>query len=161
MKIFTENINKNLMRLGYHTIFDLYDCKCDPDNLRELEKGKEFLKFLVKACNLNIIEFVWRQFPDINKAYTATVCLLESHIAIHTWSEYNFVSIDVFTCSKIFPIESNDLILNFYKPTKYKILGIPRGEFVYNKEYENISNTESSDLINKCSIQGGMYVVGS
>jgi len=128
---FVKNINDDIRRLGYHTVLDLYDCNCEKDNLRELENGKTFLKDIVKKCNLNIIEFVWHQFPDINRAYTATVCLLESHIAIHTWSEHDFVCIDVFTCSKLFPTEIINMILEFYKPHRYKLVGIDRGELIF------------------------------
>lgn len=36
-------------------------------------------------------------FPNLS--YTAAICLMESHICIHTWPEHNKVYLDIYVCN--------------------------------------------------------------
>jgi len=87
---------------GLHIIADLYNCaKSDflvsSDKLRDL---------CVKACTdsgLTVLGQHFYQFDGVNGTQdggsTGAVVLAESHLAIHTWPEFGFVTIDVYVCN--------------------------------------------------------------
>jgi S-adenosylmethionine decarboxylase len=63
------------------------------------------------------------------RGLTGVVLLAESHIAIHTWPEINYIAIDIFTCGK----KSNpDKALEYLKkelqPQKVEIKKLKRGK---------------------------------
>lgn len=55
---------------------------------------KEFFTGKISEYGLNSLGEVWHNFE--NGGYTGVICLTESHIAIHTWPEYNIVTFDVY-----------------------------------------------------------------
>lgn len=82
------------MILGKHTLTDIYDVKNNClDNIEEIKK------IILESCkesNLHVVEFTFHKFEPYG---LSGICILkESHLAIHTWPEYNFASIDAFTC---------------------------------------------------------------
>jgi S-adenosylmethionine decarboxylase len=59
---------------------------------------------------------------------TGIVILAESHIAIHTWPECNYMAVDIFTCGrKSMPYRALDYLKEQFKPKKTKIMFIKRG----------------------------------
>jgi len=53
--------------------------------------------------------------------------LAESHISIHTWEEYNYISIDMYTCGEVSPKNTLDKFLEKIKITKHNKQIITRG----------------------------------
>lgn len=49
---------------------------------------------MIRHHDLNKLGEVYHEFPG--GGFTGVVCLTESHIAIHTWPEFGFVTFDVF-----------------------------------------------------------------
>ncbi|MGF7216984.1 S-adenosylmethionine decarboxylase [Spirosoma lacussanchae] len=49
---------------------------------------------LVDTLGLANVGEVYHSFP--NGGFTVTICLTESHIAMHTWPEYGLATFDVF-----------------------------------------------------------------
>ena len=82
------------MILGKHVLADIYDI--DSDAIDDIEKIKKLLMEACEETNLNIVEFKFHKFEPYG---LSGICILkESHLAIHTWPEYNFASVDAFTC---------------------------------------------------------------
>ena len=80
--------------LGKHIIVDAKEC--GTRYLNDARKIKKIIKECAKTYNLHIMGFKFHRFKPIGLSGFAI--LAESHIAIHTWPEYKFVSVDVFTC---------------------------------------------------------------
>lgn len=53
--------------------------------------------------------------------------LAESHISIHTWEEYNFISVDMYTCGETDPQNTLTEFLKSFKIKKEKKQIISRG----------------------------------
>jgi S-adenosylmethionine decarboxylase len=51
----------------------------------------------VAAAGLTVVGDYFHQFPG--GGVTGTVVLAESHLAVHTWPESNYVTLDVFVCN--------------------------------------------------------------
>lgn len=84
------------MGLGNHVLADFYDCHPSYMNDRDLIE-----KVMVEAaihCGATVVESAFHQFNPIG--ISGVVVIAESHLTIHTWPEYNFASIDVYTCGE-------------------------------------------------------------
>lgn len=64
------------------------------DKLTSSSVFKIFVDKAIANHGLNKLGEFYHDFE--NGGFTAVVCLTESHIAIHTWPEYNRVTYDVF-----------------------------------------------------------------
>lgn len=112
------------MSLGEHAIVDLYDCNIS--NIDDLKEIKKIIIESVNESNLHVVKEFFYKFNPIG--ISGVLILLESHLTIHTWPEYNFVALDVFTCGKHFnPKEVCSIIAKKLKSDKYVIKLIERG----------------------------------
>lgn len=80
---------------GKHVYGSLYGCRY------ELLADPEFLRNVVveaaKVGNMTLLDVkVWHISPGVS----VVAVILESHIAIHTWPEYEFATVDVYSCGK-------------------------------------------------------------
>jgi len=82
--------------LGKHVILDVKNCSTK--YLDDIYSIKKIVLECAKLYDLHILNLKFHKFKPIGLSGFAI--LSESHIAIHTWPEYNFVSIDIFTCGK-------------------------------------------------------------
>jgi S-adenosylmethionine decarboxylase len=86
---------------GHHVIADLYGVAP-----HELTKGAELLELFtstLRATGFNVIDVVGHQFIEKGAGFTGIVLLAESHAALHTYPEYQYVAVDIFSCSQIDP----------------------------------------------------------
>ena len=65
--------------------------------LTSLEKFLLFSQDLIDRKDLKIVGISSHQF-DTN-GFTAAICLMESHICIHTWPEFNQLTLDIYLCN--------------------------------------------------------------
>ena len=103
--------------LGIHLLLDLD--KSDPNKLDDLQVIKNLLTKAALDAGAKIVGETFHKFKPIG--ITGVLAIAESHISIHTWPEYNYASVDIFSCGDDFDIDtaSNVLIegLNCQKPT--------------------------------------------
>ncbi|WP_221774716.1 adenosylmethionine decarboxylase [Pelagicoccus albus] len=80
--------------LGTHILVELNDC---PEKL--LVEKSALQEALVESANqagATVVKPVFHQFSP--HGLSGVVVIAESHIAVHTWPEYNYAAIDIFTC---------------------------------------------------------------
>lgn len=63
-------------------------------SLTDARACKAHFDRLIDELQLVNVGDVYHVFP--NEGFTATICLTESHVAIHTWPEYGLATFDVF-----------------------------------------------------------------
>ena len=128
--------------LGEHYIAEFYDCEFDSLNSpKDIEA--HFLD-CAKICNATVICSNFHHFEPFG--VSGVVVIAESHMTIHTWPEFRYAAVDVFTCSTKMQSEQ---CVNVLKD-KFKCLNsttrfIPRGmiqslmmteeEFLKSREY--------------------------
>lgn len=85
---------------GVHLILDLYECDLGalPETEDGLGKLKDHISDLLKEHSLTEVGNVYHYFGP--QAFTATICLAESHLTFHTWPEDRYVSVDLFVCNR-------------------------------------------------------------
>jgi len=94
--------------LGKHLIVELYDC--DRVRINDVAQVERILVEAVKFSKATIIQPVFHQFSP--HGVSGVVVIAESHFTIHTWPEYGYCAVDIFTCGD--PIDA-DLALHFLK----------------------------------------------
>lgn len=82
--------------LGRHILVEYQEC--DSSILNDIEKVENLMLEAAKIAKATIIEKCFHKFSPYG--ISGVVVISESHLAIHTWPEYNYAAVDFFTCSK-------------------------------------------------------------
>ncbi len=82
--------------LGKHLLIELYDC--DSKILNDVRKVEEVMAAAAKKAKAHIVDVVFHAYNP--QGVSGVVVIAESHLAIHTWPEYGFASVDVYTCGE-------------------------------------------------------------
>ncbi len=107
---------------GIHLIAEFWNGKI----IEDPKRIKKILLEAVKRADNTPLEVVVHKFQP--QGITGIVLLAESHIAIHTWPEFNYVALDIYTCGdKASPSMALEYLKKEFKPKKVKIKKIKRG----------------------------------
>ena len=83
--------------LGKQIILELYGCPADL--LKDLAAVEEIMKAAAEAMGATVVTSTFHHFSPLG--ISGVVVIMESHLTIHTWPEYNYAAIDIFTCGDI------------------------------------------------------------
>jgi S-adenosylmethionine decarboxylase len=84
---------------GRHWVADLLECRCIPALLLHVEPLRALCVDAVKASGLTMVGESFHQF--VPAGATGVVVLAESHLAVHTWPEIGFVTVDLYVCNVV------------------------------------------------------------
>lgn len=108
--------------IGTHVISDMWECDFNPTADVLVEK-------LINAAHVShaqILGTLSHQFEP--EGATAILLLAESHISAHTWPEYGYIAVDIFTCGKnMKPQLAIDYLEKAFKPQSVDTNLIRRG----------------------------------
>ncbi len=82
---------------GIHLLGEWYGCPADTPAFTHAPALREACRKAVEAAGLTIVGDKFFQFEP--QGVTGTVLLAESHLAVHTWPEAGFVTVDVYVCN--------------------------------------------------------------
>jgi S-adenosylmethionine decarboxylase len=83
--------------LGRHLLLELFDC--DATALSSLHTVKASMLEAAHRAHATIVNQVFHEFSPFG--VSGVVVITESHLAIHTWPEYRFAAVDVFSCGDL------------------------------------------------------------
>ncbi len=83
--------------LGKHLLLELKDC--DVKLLNDLDYLREALNAVATLIGATVIKDSFYQFSP--QGVSGVVIIAESHISIHTWPEFRYAAVDVFTCGEV------------------------------------------------------------
>ena len=87
---------QKLSHQSKHLLLELYRCDCEKLN------DESFLRCTLnraaKFANATVLNLISNKFEP--QGVTAIALLAESHISIHTWPEYHYSAVDIFTCGQ-------------------------------------------------------------
>lgn len=80
--------------LGRQILVEFYDCD------HELLKQEKYIaQAMIEACTAAKATVVTHTFHSFSPfGVSGVVVIAESHVAIHTWPEYGYAAVDIFTC---------------------------------------------------------------
>ena len=96
-----------LKSLGTQILLDLENC--NSDILDDIDLIKNILKEAASLSGASIIGETFHKFQPVG--VTGVVSIAESHICIHTWPEYSYASVDIFSCGDDFNLETASQII--------------------------------------------------
>ena len=111
--------------LGRHLLVEFYDC--DPEAINDLDLVENSMKDAALAAGSTIVDSVFRRFSP--HGVSGVVVIAESHLAIHTWPEYRYAAVDLFTCGeKVDPWAARDHLQDVFCSRDSECRELPRGE---------------------------------
>jgi len=82
---------------GIHLLGEWYGCPAESPEFTRADALRTLCLEAARAAGLTIVGDSFFQFKP--QGVTGTVLLAESHLAIHTWPEHGFVTVDVYVCN--------------------------------------------------------------
>lgn len=103
-------------------IVDLHGCDCEI--LDSLEKIREVAHGAIKAINAEIVEECTHRFLPVGITYIAVITT--SHFSIHTWPEYSYAAVDIFSCDERVPSGICDYLRRALKAEEVTVRQVER-----------------------------------
>lgn len=100
---------------GLHIYGNFYECG-DEGILRDSKRLEELVARAAREGNMTVLDIKsWK----IGEGVSVVAIILESHISIHTWPEYRFATVDVYSCgSHTDPERAFNVIKEALKPSR-------------------------------------------
>jgi S-adenosylmethionine decarboxylase proenzyme len=109
---------------GLHYLISFFGC--DSEQLNSVEFWKEVLPASLNGTTMTVLNSHFYKFNP--HGITGFLLLSASHIAVHTWPEYNYVACDIFSCSgEEETKKAVDYLIKNIKNSRTKIQKICRG----------------------------------
>ncbi len=80
--------------LGYQLVAELSGC--DAVRLADVDAIREAMLEAARRSGCTVVTQAFHHFSPYG--VSGAVIVAESHLAIHTWPEYGYAAVDVFTC---------------------------------------------------------------
>ena len=85
--------------IGTHLTCDFYDC---PTSITgEVDEVRGLIHAVAECLQVRILQEAYQRFAPVG--VTGFAIVSESHIAVHTWPEYQYLALDVFSCRGALP----------------------------------------------------------
>jgi S-adenosylmethionine decarboxylase len=110
--------------IGRHIILEMWGCQ----NLDSVEVAEHALRDMVDALDVTLLDL--KVYPFSPVGVTGMAIVSESHLVIHTWPEYGYAAVDVFTCgAPRDPEAAIDVLRQYFHPERVGVMEINRGQF--------------------------------
>jgi len=130
-----------LNALGRHLLLELFDC--DLDAISNLEAVKGALVEAAKRAQATIVDVVFHEFNPFG--VSGVVVIAESHLSIHTWPEYRYAAVDVFSCGDVLqPEVAVNYLVEQFGAERTSVVELQRGMFI----------NPSQPVVNRSAVAG-------
>lgn len=110
--------------LGTHLLIEFEGC--DPDTLDSVAAIQAHLTTAALRAHATIVSHTFHHFSP--HGVTGVVVIEESHLSIHTWPEYRYAAVDIFTCGDtLSPWEAYTYLSSVLQAQSYQVQVINRG----------------------------------
>jgi S-adenosylmethionine decarboxylase len=112
--------------LGRQVLVEYYHCNSTIIN--DVTEIETILLEATKRAKASIISHNFHKFSP--HGVSGTIVIAESHIAIHTWPEYNYAAVDIFTCGEtIDPWIIQEFLKEQFESKSISSMELKRGMF--------------------------------
>lgn len=112
--------------LGRHILCEVYGC--DPGVLDDVKTIEGIMVNAALQAGAEVREVAFHKFSP--QGVSGVVVISESHLSVHTWPEYGYAAVDVFTCGeKVDPNVACEYIRDKFRAQKMVASLVKRGIF--------------------------------
>jgi S-adenosylmethionine decarboxylase len=113
--------NNGITYAGKHLLIDLYHCE-NHGTLEQIES------VMIEACKATGATVLFSHLhPFTGGGVSGAVILAESHCTIHSWTEENYIALDIFVCGVCDPYKALPVFQNWFRPGRSVIQTEIRG----------------------------------
>ena len=113
--------------LGRHLLVELHDC--DKEALNDLGLIRDVMVKAAIDCGAVVLGESFHRFSP--QGVSGVVIIAESHLSIHTWPEYGYAAVDIFTCGTfVNPEKAAEVLIEKLRSRNHSVMEIPRGVLV-------------------------------
>ncbi len=110
--------------LGNHLLVELRDC--NSEILKDLNRVKDVMVAAAKEAKATIVDISFHEFNPFG--VSGMVVIAESHLSIHTWPEYSYAAVDIFTCGDVIkPEVAVSFLIEQFECKNPSVVEIKRG----------------------------------
>ena len=110
--------------LGKHLLLELKDC--DREVLNDLGFLKDALLTAASEAKAMVLGESFHQFKP--QGVSGVVVIAESHLFIHTWPEYGYAAVDIFTCGdSVEPEKAAEILVRKLGAEDHSVIELQRG----------------------------------
>jgi S-adenosylmethionine decarboxylase len=108
-------------------LLELFDC--DTDVINNLEAVKRALVEAARRAQATIVDVVFHEFNPFG--ISGVVVIAESHLSIHTWPEYRYAAVDIFSCGDVLqPEVAANYLVEQFAAERTSVVEMQRGMFL-------------------------------
>jgi len=112
--------------LGRHLVAEFYEC--DREILDNVQLIEQEMKQAAIESGATIVTTTFHRF--LPYGVSGVVVISESHLTIHTWPEYGYAAVDLFTCGDdVDPWKAFDHLKKALKAKRVHVVEHLRGKF--------------------------------
>ena len=110
--------------LGIQLMLELKNC--NRDLLNDLPYIRDSLLQVAEEIGATVVGQSFHQFSP--QGVSGVIAIAESHLCIHTWPEYGYAAVDIFTCGEGFkPQDAVDLVVRSLESGDHSVTEMRRG----------------------------------
>lgn len=109
--------------LGHHIIVEYMGC--EPSLMNDVSNIERDMVAAAQEAGATVINSTFHHFSPYG--VSGVVVIQESHLAIHTWPEYGYAAVDLFTCGEMDAWISFDYLKEKFKAKQYSAVEMKRG----------------------------------
>ena len=114
-----------MKKLGTHILAEFTNC--DYATLDNTELIKKHLTASARVSGATIVQSVFHRYNP--HGVSGVIVIAESHVSIHTWPEYGYAAVDIFTCDEELNHEkSKALLIERFAAKRHQSRFLLRGE---------------------------------
>ena len=111
--------------LGHQIIAEFY--ACNRDSLNDVDFIRSAMVGAAKQAGATIVTETFHHFSP--HGVSGAVIIAESHLSIHTWPEYGYAAVDLFTCGDTVSSEAAfNYLRDILESTQVSTMEIHRGQ---------------------------------
>lgn len=109
--------------LGNHILVEFMGC--DPHIMNDVSSIERDMVGAAQKAGATVINSTFHHFSPYG--VSGVVVIQESHLAIHTWPEYGYAAVDLFTCGEMDAWISFDYLKECFGAKQYSAIEMKRG----------------------------------
>jgi len=116
-----------LNALGRQLLIELQDC--DKEVLNDLGFLRDAMVTAAIDCGATVLGESFHHFSP--QGVSGVVVIAESHLSMHTWPEYGYAAVDIFTCgTSVEPERAAEVLIERLGAKNHSLMEIQRGLLV-------------------------------